>query len=564
MKTQTKLFSLLEVLSVMGLILLLIAIMTPAVGTMISNARRALILNGIGVQLVVGESQSTVSSNVMRAVFSYDPKGRLNRNDIFKNAYDYKGASINVSNAIPLGSDLKPNVDLLDVNGNGVSNQNSTRNYYWLKVYLCGNYTLSNVGAPSQSGTLFGNYSQALKDPASTPLDIAKNYFKGPYWIRRPVARYKNPGTGKYEDTYIDVESMRVIDIETGHSLYFRIVMNDGRDDFSAMSTLGANIDYTEILTPVVGGKCKLIDEDTGAEGGFAYASADDSGSVDASMLRKVYLNSVAMYKSKKGSRLTFIYGMQAKLLCDRNVALLATIKKSDGKPLTPEEIEQYTIDREYSGGYQWYLEVMDGLFNLSNDDGNNDVDEGLTVGLQKYRQDNSTTWQVKIPVVANVPSQNIDDYVPYFKGLQDPLRHTNEIVYLGGEQQSGMMLRRVWASPADTDDYFLVWTNDRVVSIPKGSELKNLNVINVMPFYFFVVFDNQNGSTGSSFGNTDGTVEVSSLIFQVSDDEGELGGLLEYHQGETISGDLNSFKLESSLNIIGKVSLPGYFQGGK
>ncbi|PCJ62518.1 MAG: hypothetical protein COA79_03135 [Planctomycetota bacterium] len=546
MKSIKRSFSLLEVLAVMGLILLLIGIMVPAIGPMLTNARKGQIMASVRGQLEVAHIIAFDSRNMTRAVFGYDPKGAIIRNEFFRNAVDLDGLAID---ALPY---IGGSVAEADINGDGVSSQDASTTFFWIQCYLCADKTTVSVA------TMQAAYAATVGSGTATAQQIADTFIGGPYWMRRPVSRRKVGTT--YQNTYFHSESMRILDPDTGTAFFYRPLKNKGLDD-------GAG---AEVMTLDINGRCFLM-KDSGGE--IDYAALEDDVDTAVGSWWDTYLDSVAIYPTKGGTRYKFVYGKKAKAIADTNYAVIyANEKALNGGSLTADQEDSLYAQFGYEVDIRWYLQLLGASFQTGNDDEDQISEEGMTITVQEYQQFEKN-WTVRVPTFVmgdrsiavnprsfngGTPNQNsITDYSTYFNGIPDPTRKLNSELFIGGEDQSGIMLRRVWAVRYGKNKPSLVYRNDKAVVIPAQSDLGNLKAIVISPFYFYVVFDNNNGVTGMSVGSSFGTLEAEILYFQIANDGGDVSGFMQMQNGEMVEGNFDNMGLNKS-------DYPSYFIGGR
>ena len=512
-----KKFSLMELLVVMGIILLMMSLLLPAVGPMMNRAEINRIASTIAGQLEVGYIKSLENSSVVRVSFEYDPVGK---NVTWDNLLDITGTK-------PTGADSELAVRQMpeyDLNCDGIPGGEVNRQMFWIKGYLCSEDTIGDNAIAS--GQLSRTVAE-IRKLLPTQTSAIPNDCVGPVWIRRPLSRVQDSG-GKFLNLKMLVKPTKD---KNGDTWYFRPVANGPIAS-----------DATERLLPiaVADNTCILINEGSG----FAKVNRDldrdgQQALPDGDATIVVFNSSVALFKTKGGPRYQYSVGKTAS-----DNALAALIA------LNPTAIPLPTKADLDNPSTEWY-DIFEGDVvnpeNLNfgmNDDEDKLIDEGMSVSVESYRQSVDAT-SVELDFAPPMILHN-----NYFSNIEDNNEKIGREYFIGGKDRKGVMLRRIWAAKGGAK--VLVWSVDKILGTPAApfALLKKST-----PYYFSVVFDIKNGS-GMYICNSFGAVQAPALYFQICDDDNKITTMIELKDGVA--------KVGSKEELYFLDTTPGYYQGTK
>lgn len=488
-----KKFSLMELLVVMGILLLMMSLLLPTVAPMLDRAELNKVVTTIIGQLDIGYAKSLEKSQVTRVSFNYDPKGK-----------NLTRSDLSTMSKVPVLTSADEFVAMqskdMDLNNDGVPAGYVGRQFFWLKLYLC------------------TDRNTFTKKSAIEALPVPSNNVIGPFWFRRPISRVKNVG-GVFQPTKM---YLNPIELEDGQVYYYRPHSNKG-------SYLGE-----EHLMPINGdGSFNLI-SDTGAT--INYSLTESEIQSYSGGCETTYFDSVALYSSANGIPFPFNYGKT-----------IDTFYKSLPKP----------EDREYQISTKWF-DVLEGdnvdpntvEYGL-NEDEDGIIDEGMSVSVETYNQ-SELSPKVRLPVALGKANE-IKSYNGYFSAIPDNYLKIGREFYIGGKDRKGVMLRRVWGVLPGKSQLVLLWSYNEIIRPAPPFTKITLST----PFSFYIVFDQKNGFSGMSFGNSYGSEQVGKLFFQVCDDDNRLSSIVEFSDGSSKEGSLEDLGLTKS-------DLVGYYQGTK
>lgn len=498
-----KKFSLMELLVVMGILLLMMSLLLPAVGPMMNRADLNRVVTTIVGQLEVGYLKSLDKSQVTRVSFEYDPKGK----NISKADVTTISGQVATSAADELAARQSSiNGMEFDINNDGISGGYVNKQFLWMKVYLCRD---DHLATPK------------LKDIK----DLGGNLlYVGPYWMRRPVTRVKDT-SGNFKPTQMKLKP--IFNVGENRLFYYRPVINKGLDTEGDV----------ELMPTAIDGTCDLI-RDTGAKMDYNLSVSEIKSYVGP--LNNTYDDSVALFKSKGGARYQFLYGAAV------DAYYLA-------KPIGPPNQQLYSVTTEWFDVFEGDFVDTKELDYGFNDDEDKLVDEGMSISVEGYNQSG-----IAPPVILD-STKGIGGvhYRNYFNGIEDHNLKMGREYFVGGKDRKGVMLRRVWGVAPNKMNKELLWSFNEIIK--PGGDMANVKM--TTPYHFYIVFDQKNGVSGMSFGTNWGSAEVGKLYFQVSDDDNKLYTIIEFANGASKEGDLKEMGFPVSKAGLDALK---YYQGAK